>query len=61
MQIHQEVVKKRKDWERKEEITNEEQGIANMTKEAKEIDLATSEIHNKYKSRIICRGGSNTQ
>lgn len=61
MQIYQEVVKKRKDRERKEEITNEEQGIANMTKEANEIDLAISGIHNKYKSRITCHGGSNTQ
>lgn len=32
-----------------------------MTKETNEVDLAISEVHNKYKRKSICHGGSKTK
>lgn len=60
MQIHQEVVKKR-EKKKKERITNTEQEIAMTTEETNRVDWAKSEVHNKYKRKIICHGGRKTK
>ena len=62
MQIHQEVVKKREKKNKKQKTkTNTEQEIAMTTEETNRVDWAKSEVHNKYKRKIICHGGRKTK